>query len=71
MNDLENIVQDLIEEGGECDYCKYGSDCSRRVTNYGDGPSFPPCADLKAEDWFDLDSYLEDKEEEEWTIIKQ
>lgn len=65
MNDIESIVQDIIEEGRECDYCKYESYCSRSVTNYGDGPSFPPCADLVAEEWFDLDSYLEDKEEEE------
>lgn len=64
MNDIESIVQDLIEKGGECEYCKYVSYCSKGATNYGDGAKFPPCADLEVEDWFDLDSYLEDKEED-------
>ena len=65
MNNVKKIIQDLIEEDRECDYCKYESWCPRGVTNYGDGPNFPPCADLEVEDWFDFDSYLEDMEEEE------
>ncbi len=61
-DDIESIVQDLIEEDRECDYCKYGSYCSGKVTNHGGWCRFPPCADLAAEEWFDLDSYLKDKE---------
>lgn len=64
MNNIEKIIQDLIEEDRECNYCKYGSCCPRKATNYGGGPNFPPCADLAVEDWFDLDSYLENLKEE-------
>lgn len=42
-----------------CEFCKYTSTCSGNVTNYGDGPIFPPCADGDIEHWVDENALIE------------
>lgn len=60
------ITESLSEEE-LCKYCKYSiyHDCNGGVRSDGAGnPIYPPCADGLDEDYFDLDSYLEDMEKE-------
>ena len=61
----DEVVDKLYKRGLEdtvCKYCVYGSDCSKSVNNYGNGPIFPPCAELPAEHYFNLGDYLESEE---------
>lgn len=66
MTDIQRIMGNLDLEG-LCKYCKYSSECSGGVRGGPDDPIYPPCADGLDEDDFDLESYLEDAEDEDET----
>lgn len=65
MEDVKEIIDSL--DGEElCGYCQHSFDgCKGRVIGSPNGPIFPPCSDGFKEEWFDLESYLEDHEDEE------
>lgn len=59
---IEKIVENLdLDE--ICKYCTYGIDCPGPVTGGPNGPIFAPCHDGNPENWFDLDSYIEEERE--------
>lgn len=63
-----NVVEiiDSLSKEELCKYCRYGIhyECNGSVRPDGAGnPIYPPCADGLNEDDFNLDSYLEDMEE--------
>lgn len=61
MKSAREII-DSIDTEELCKYCSYASECTGGVTGGPNGPIYPPCYDGLDEDDFDLDSYLEDKE---------
>lgn len=64
---VEEIMDSLSEEE-LCKYCRYGIDydCDGGIRSDSAGnPIYPPCADGLDEDYFDLDAYLVDTEEED------
>lgn len=66
MKNISEIIESL--DGDElCEYCRYSGDCSGGVHGGPNGPIYPPCADRLDEADFDLDTYLEDLENDEVT----
>ena len=63
MKEYIEKILDKADLDEICKYCIYGHDCPGPVTSYGNGPIFAPCADSPVEDWFDLDSYIEEEME--------
>ncbi len=66
MKFIDEITQEIVDRHGEkelCKYCIHEGDCSGGVVGGPNGPIYPPCADSKPEDWFDLDSYVEGRKE--------
>ena len=64
-----NVEEIMDSLSGEelCKYCRYSIDydCDGGVRSDGAGnPIYPPCADGLDEDYFDLDAYLSDEEDD-------
>lgn len=65
MNEKQAKAYELAEENDDlCKVCKFRYDC-RGTQNYGDGPSFPPCADGEPECFVDYDALDEYAGEQE------
>lgn len=64
MVNVREIIDSL--DGDElCNYCDCKFDgCKGGVSGGPNGPIFPTCSDGLDESHFDLESYLEDREEE-------
>lgn len=66
MNERQKRAYNLAEENDDvCRVCKFQYDCNG-VQNYGNGPSYPPCADGEPEQFIDfneLDEYADEQEE--------
>lgn len=59
------IIEEALCLGVDaCLYCRYSAQCPKGVVSYGNGPQYPPCADKDALDYFDIEAYLTDMEEE-------
>lgn len=55
---LADKMRDNFRNHGICDCCKYGLDCNREVRDYGYGVHFPPCSDLKLDEYFCTDTAI-------------
>lgn len=62
--DVKEIIANL--DGDElCKYCSFSYEgCTGGVHGGPNGPILPPCSDGLDEDYFDLESYLEDLKED-------
>ena len=62
-----DAIKELEQLSGDelCTYCKYEMDgCTGNVSGGPNGPIYPPCAGGNAEDYINIEDYIESREEE-------